>query len=181
MRLRMARVAGVLKNLGSIEVAMILAFKCEQDPIFMCRRQHLEMFVKLYRGLPSGQRATLEKVWIAEWNCLGTVKCPWMHVKGPVKAMAAILKDLEWLVPGLSCWVDEFGDEFPCQGGDPYSVCCLWKRLEATILRQQAKHVAASSNTLRLSDGFDVAVVRKKNMLNSVFKILLKRDCLIRR
>ena len=162
MRARMARAAGVLKSLGSIEVAMILGFKCEQDPIFMCRRQHFEMFVKLYRGLPAGQRATLEKVWTTEWNYLGTVRYPWMHVKGPIRAMAAILKDLEWSVPRLSCWVDEFGEEFPCQWGDPYSVCCLWKRLESTILRQQAKQVAASLTTLRLCDGFDVAVVRKK-------------------
>ena len=161
LRARMARAAGVLKSVGYIEVAMLLGFTREQDPLFLCRRQHVEMFIKLYRNLTSGQRSTLDKVWRIEWQFLGTVRYPWMHVKGPIRAMIAILIDLGWSVPRLSCWIDDLGEEFPCVWSDPYSVCCLWQSMEQTICRQQAEQLADSLKTVRLRDGFDIAVVKK--------------------
>ena len=156
---RMARAAGVLKSVGLIEVAMLRLTR-EQDPSFLCRR-HVEMLIKLSGNLRSRQRSTLNKVWRIEWTfwgILGTARCPWVHVKGPLRTMIALLMHLGWTVPHLSCWIDDVGEEFLCVGNDPRSVCCLWQTLEQTMCRQQAEQVAASLKTARLQDGFDVAV-----------------------
>ena len=111
--------------------------------------------------MPRYQKTVLEKVWQKEWMFLKSVKYPWMHVKGPFRAMIATLMDLRWDVCRLNGWRNDLGETVLVDCEDPYRICCMWQEMQWTIQRQQFQVVAHAFGAPYLESGFDCVVARR--------------------
>lgn len=153
LRTDAARATGILTRGLCTTTAIRLCFGAEQDPLIKARAQLLGNWAKMM-AKPGGLLQQVRGVWRKAQLRLGTqADRIWKRVRGPITAVIATLRDLDWKSPFPDEWIDFEGQRWQAGGSD---LTALTARVAQSVERQVWPVAATHPQGAGLERGADL-------------------------